>query len=89
MRKRHDTNDLGKEYFVEDAEKYYSKKENVHSVHPVLALTLVVYLIGLYGLAYLIDESLPTPLKLSDEVSNNYNLFCQRINLKIISEKSS
>ncbi|KAF2903090.1 hypothetical protein ILUMI_03106 [Ignelater luminosus] len=67
MRKRRESNGVEKEYFIiEDAEKY-SKKENIHKVHPIVALILLVYLFGLYGIAYLIEESLPTPLQISDE----------------------
>lgn len=68
MRKRYDV--LNSEINALDDYKYESNKQkgSIHSVSTTIALAFCAFLLGLYGTVYLIDEKLPTPLKISDEV---------------------
>lgn len=69
MRKRYDflnVRDVNNE--TQEAEER-KKKNSIHSVSVFLAIGVLVFLFGLYGVAYALYGLLPTPLKLENEVN--------------------
>lgn len=69
MRKRYEIQGAETDRLIDELEEYeYNKRRNIHSVSPTTSFLFVLFLLGLYGIAILLNESLPTPLKLNDEV---------------------
>ncbi|KAF2903089.1 hypothetical protein ILUMI_03105 [Ignelater luminosus] len=68
MRKRYEIQGAETDTLIDELDEYeYSKRRNIHSVSPTTSLFFILLLLGLFGIAILLNETLPTPLKLSDE----------------------
>lgn len=48
------------------------QRQSIHSMSPIIGIIFVCSLFGLYGVIYLIDDILPKPLYISDEVNILY-----------------
>lgn len=68
----------------DNASDYSRNRRSIHSVSYISSIIFVLFLFGLLASAFFIDDTLPTPLSISDEVSsiitkifflNNFILF--------------
>lgn len=69
MRKRYEiSNADDSDEELEDTESVRSKN-SIYSVPFYVGIGVLIFLISLYGFVYLIDNALPTPLTVADEVN--------------------
>lgn len=53
----------------EDDAQEIKYRNSIYSVSVFYALAIIVFMLGIYGTAYALYEILPTPVKISEEVS--------------------
>lgn len=68
MRKRHEMRELEGGSTKQEEEESTKQRNSIHSVPFFVGCIFVILICGLYGLAFLIEDSLPSPLHIGDEV---------------------